>query len=62
MVERWFVEITNKRIRRGSFESVEELTTAIKEYIKTWNKSSRSFTWTKKSDEIPVKINKAKAL
>jgi transposase len=62
MVERWFAEITNKRIRRGSFESVRELTAAIKEYIKIWNKSGRSFTWTKKPDEIMAKINKAKAL
>jgi transposase len=62
LVERWFAEITNKRIRRGSFESVRELTTAIKEYIKTWNKSGRSFTWTKKPDEIIAKINKAKSL
>jgi len=62
LVERWFAEITNKRIRRGSFESVQELTTAIKEYINTWNKSNRLFTWTKKPDEILVKINKAKTL
>ena len=34
MVERWFAEITNKRIRRGSFESVRQLINAIKEYIK----------------------------
>jgi transposase len=61
LVERWFAEITNKRIRRGSFESVPELIKAIKDYIKTWNKSGRSFSWTKKPDEILVKINKAKS-
>jgi len=61
LVERWFAEITNKRIRRGSFESVKELTKAIKEYIKTWNKSGRSFVWTKTSDEILAKIKKAKS-
>ena len=59
LVERWFAEITNKQIRRGSYESVEELTKAIKEYIKNWNKSGRSFTWTKKPDEIIAKIQKA---
>ena len=59
LVERWFAEITNKRIRRGSFESVPDLIRAIKDYIKTWNKSGRSFTWTKKPDEILAKINKA---
>ena len=62
LVERWFAEITNKRIRRGSFESVEQLTKAIKDYIKTWNGSGRSFTWTKTPGEILAKINKAKSL
>ena len=61
LVERWFAEITNKRIRRGSFESVPELLKAIKDYIKTWNKSGRSFSWTKKPDEIMAKINKAQS-
>ena len=60
LAERWFAEITNKAIRRGSFESVSELIRAIKAYIKTWNKSGRSFTWTKKPDEMIEKINKAK--
>jgi transposase len=61
LVERWFAEITNKRIRRGNFESVSELVRAIKDYIKTWNKSGRSFTWTKTSDEILAKVEKAKS-
>ena len=61
LVERWFAEITNKRIRRGSFESLPQLIEAIKSYIRTWNKSKRSFTWTKKPDEILAKINKAKS-
>jgi transposase len=61
LVERWFAEITNKRIRRGNFESAEQLTKAIKDYIKTWNESGRSFTWTKTPDEILAKINKAKS-
>jgi transposase len=61
LAERWFAEITSKRIRRGSFESVSELIKAIKDYIKTWNNSGQSFTWTKTSDEILSKINKAKS-
>jgi transposase len=61
LVERWFAEITNKAIRRGNFESVKELTHSIKEYIKAWNKSGRSFTWTKKPDEILTKIKRAKS-
>jgi transposase len=62
LVERWFAEITNKRIRRESWESVPQLTKAIKGYIKTWNKSGRKFVWTKKSDEILIKIRKAKSI
>jgi len=61
LVERWFAEITNKQIRRGSYESVTELIKAIKEYIKCWNKSGRSFTWTKKPDEILAKIQRAQS-
>ena len=59
LVERWFAEITNKRIRRGNFKSVNELKKAIKDYIKTWNNSGRSFIWTKSSNEIITKIKKA---
>ncbi|MDR0472992.1 MAG: transposase [Treponema sp.] len=62
LVERWFAEITNKRIRRGSFNSVSELIQAIKDYIKTWNISGLSFTWTKQLDVILSKINKALSL
>jgi len=61
LVERWFAEITNKSIRRGSFESVDELITAIKKYIKSWNKSGRTFTWAKTPDEILAKIHMAKS-
>jgi transposase len=61
LVERWFAEITNKRIRRGSFDSVYELTRAIKDYIVHWNKSKRTFVWTKKPVEIINKIKKAQS-
>ncbi|MDR2510719.1 MAG: IS630 family transposase [Spirochaetaceae bacterium] len=47
MVERWFAEITNKRIRRESWQSVGQLVKAIRDYIKAWNKSERKFVWTK---------------
>jgi transposase len=61
LVERWFAEITNKQIRRGNYESVLQLTKSIKEYIKHWNKSGRSFKWAKKPDEILAKIKKARS-
>jgi transposase len=59
MIERRFAEITNKRIRRESRESVAQLIKAIKDFIKEWNASGR-FKWTKKSDKIPAKIRKAR--
>lgn len=60
MVERWFREITEKRIRRGSFNSVRELVTAIKEYLKCHNQNPRVFVWTASPDNIMSKIAKCK--
>jgi len=52
LVERWFAEITNKRIRRGVFRSVKELEAAIREYIDAHNENPTPFVWTKTADEI----------
>ncbi len=52
LVERWFGEITNKRIRRDSWTSVDELEKAIGDFIKTWNASGRRFKWVKSADKI----------
>jgi hypothetical protein len=60
LVERWFGEITNKRIRRESWRRVKELVGAIKEYIENWNKESTAFRWTKSADVIMGSIHKAK--
>lgn len=56
LVERWFAEITNKRIRRGVFRSVKELEAAIREYIDVHNEDPKSFVWTKTADEILASI------
>jgi hypothetical protein len=61
MEERWFAEITNKRIRRESWKSMKELIAAIKEYIEDWNKNLKPFKWTKSATDIMTSINKAKA-
>ncbi len=61
LIERWFGEITNKRIRRESWDGVAQLERAIHDYIKHWNTSGRKFTWVKTSNEIKEKIEKAKA-
>jgi transposase len=52
LVERWFAEITNKRIRRGVFRSVKELETAIREYIVVHNEDPKPFVWTRTADQI----------
>jgi len=60
MVERWFAEITNKRIRRESWSSLKELEDAITDYIISWNESGRRFSWTKNFKTIKASIEKAK--
>jgi transposase len=52
LVERWFAELTNKRIRRGVFRSVKELEGAIREYIEVHNEDPKPFTWTRTADQI----------
>ena len=52
LVERWFAELTNKRIRRGVFRSVRELESAIREYIEVHNEDPRPFVWTRTADQI----------
>ncbi len=60
LVERWFREISQKRIRRGSFTSVTELIAAIEDYLKTHNQAPKRFVWTKDAAMILAKINRCK--
>jgi transposase len=62
MVERWFREITDKRIRRGAFKSVEQLIGAIRAFIDEHNKDPKPFVWTAKAEEILEKVRKARAV
>jgi transposase len=62
LIERWFGEITRKRIRRGVFHSVPDLIAAIEEYIQLNNQDPKPFVWTKKVDEIIQKISRCKAI
>lgn len=56
LVERWFAEITNKRIRRGIFRSVKELEAAIRDYIDVHNEDPNPFVWTRTADDILASI------
>lgn len=51
-VERWFAEITNKQLRRGTYRSTQALEKAIKEYLEVYNQEPQPFIWTKTADEI----------
>jgi transposase len=61
LVERWFREITTKRIRRGSFPSVEILVKAIEEYLEHHNQNPKPFVWTASVDHILEKVSRCKA-
>ncbi len=60
MVERWFREITDKRIRRGSFKNVPELIDAITQYLENHNQNPRVFIWSAPVERILTKIAKCK--
>jgi transposase len=52
LVERWFAELTNRKLRRSAHRSVTELETDIRKWINEWNKDPKPFVWTKSADEI----------
>jgi transposase len=60
LIERWFRELTDKRIRRGAFGSVAELVAAIRSYIDAHNEDPKSFSWTAKAEDILAKIERAR--
>jgi transposase len=52
LVERWFAELTSKKLRRGAHRSVRELNADIRAWIKTWNDDPKPYVWTKTADQI----------
>jgi len=52
LVERWFAELTNKWLRRGTHRSTKELEAAIRAWIDNWNEDPKPFVWHKNADEI----------
>jgi transposase len=52
LVERWFAELTNRKLRRSAHRSVTELENDIRKWINEWNKDPKPFVWTKTADEI----------
>jgi transposase len=60
MVERWFRELTDKQIRRGSFHNVPALIGVIEQYIETHNQKPQLFVWSAPVEQILAKITKCK--
>ncbi len=60
LVERWFGELTSKKIRRGSFASVPDLRHAIEEFLAAWNKNPKPFVWTATVDSILAKLSRCR--
>ena len=62
LVERFFAQITTKRIRRGSFESVKELEDEIKDYLRVHNQDPKPFKWTASAEAIIEKVARCRAI
>ena len=60
VIERWFRDITQQRIRNGVFKSVAPLEQAIRDYIAHHNANPKSFVWTKKAEDILEKVARAR--
>jgi transposase len=62
MVERFFRDLTEQRLRRGIFRDVEELIMAIGDYIDKHNDSPKPFVWTAKASDVLEKVRRARAV
>jgi transposase len=60
LVERWFGELTQKRVRRGAFVSVPDLIAAIEEFLAAWNQDPKPFVWTATVESIVEKLKKCR--
>jgi transposase len=58
LVERWFAELTAKKLRRGAHRSVRALNADIRAWIETWNDDPKPFVWTKTADQILESISR----
>jgi len=56
--ERWFGELTSKKLQRGTHRSVRALNNDIRDWIGTWNDDPRPYVWTKTADQILESIKR----
>lgn len=62
LVERWFRDLTERRLRRGVFHNVPMLISAIQDYIDHHNDTDKGFRWTAKAEAILAKVRRARAV
>jgi transposase len=60
LVERWFVELSQKAVRRGAFRSVADLERAIEEFMQAWNANPTRFVWTATVQSILEKLTRCR--
>lgn len=60
MVERFFRDLTQNRLRRGVFRDVEELIVAVEGYIDRHKENPKPFIWTAKANDILEKVKRAR--
>src|ERR1700730_18059189 len=60
LVERWFGELTSKRVRRGSFFSVDDLPSAILDFLNAWNEDPKPFVWKATVESIQAKLSRCR--
>jgi transposase len=61
LVEGWFAQLTNRRLRHGSFDSVAALTEAIDRWASHWNDDPKPFVWHKPARQIIAKVRRGRA-
>jgi transposase len=61
LIERWFKELTDRRLRRGTFTNVAELEAAITEWAKHWNSDPKPFIWKTTAEDIIAKVRRGRA-
>lgn len=57
-IERWFATLSEKRIRRGTHRSTQQLERAIRDYLQSYNDDPKPFVWSKSADDILASIQR----
>ncbi len=61
LIERWFNELTERRLRRGVFSSVPQLIEAIEIWAEHWNDDPKPFVWHKQAEEIIARVRRGRS-